>query len=212
MPTVFYLRVSTKDQTVESQRQLLGIDSTTDPDTIFMDEGVSGTIDAMKRPGFAQCARFLRKGDTLKVTALDRLGRNAVDVQQTFEALVSKGVVVDVHGIGVVAGDVGKLLVNILSGVAELERARIAQRTEAGRETAKALLAQGKPTQNGKGSLGRPAGRVKGGRQVNPEEVRAWKAENSASIQMTADHFGIGTATVKRYCPPSQPKGNAPKD
>lgn len=210
MTTVYYLRVSTKDQSVDSQRTMLGIDDTTDPDTVFMDEGVSGTVDALERPGFAQCARYLRKGDTLKVTALDRLGRNAVDVQQTFEALVSKGVVVDIHQMGVVAGDVGKLLVTILSGVAELERARIAQRTEAGRETAKALLSQGKTTQNGKESLGRPVGRVQGGRQVSPQEVRAWRTENKASIQQAADQFGIGTATVKRYCASGASRAQGP--
>ena len=200
MTTVYYLRVSTKDQTVESQRTALGITDATDPDTIFVDEGVSGTIDALDRPGFARCARYCRKGDTLKVTALDRLGRNAIDVQRTFQALVSKGVVVDVLGMGVVAGEVGTLLVTILSGVAQMERARIAQRTEAGRETARQMLARGGRTQNGKTSLGRPVGRLSGGREVNPAEVAAWRNANSASIQATADHWGLSTATVKRYC------------
>lgn len=200
MSTIYYLRVSTKDQTVESQRTALGITDATDKDTIFIDEGVSGTVDALDRPGFAQCARFCRKGDTLRVTALDRLGRNAIDVQRTFQALVSKGVIVDVLGMGVVAGEVGTLLVTILSGVAQMERARIAQRTEAGRETARQMLARGGRTQNGKTSLGRPVGRLPDGRDVNPSEVAAWRKANSASIQVTADHWNLSTATVKRYC------------
>lgn len=201
MPTFYYLRVSTKDQTIESQRTALGITDATDPEEVFMDEGVSGSIDALDRPGFAKCAGHLRKGDTLKVYALDRLGRNAIDVQKTFKLLVGKGVIVDVHGMGVIAGDVGTLLVTILSGVAEMERARIAQRTDAGRETARQLLAQGKKTQNGKASLGRPVGRVASGAQVSPEVVREWRTANQdASIQKTADHWKISTATVKRYC------------
>lgn len=200
MTTVYYLRVSTKDQTVESQRTALGITDATDPDTIFVDEGVSGTIDALDRPGFARCAHYCRKGDTLRVTALDRLGRNAIDVQRTFQALVSKGVVVDVLGMGVVAGEVGTLLVTILSGVAQMERARIAQRTEAGRETARQMLAREGRTQNGKTSLGRPVGRLPDGRDVNPAEVAAWRKANSASIQATADYWHLSTATVKRYC------------
>lgn len=199
MTTVYYLRVSTKDQTIASQRTALGIADDTPQDTVFMDEGVSGAVDALDRPGFAACARYCRKGDTLRVTALDRLGRNAIDVQRTFEALVSKGVVVDVQGMGVIAGEVGSLLVTILSGVAQMERARIAQRTEAGRETARHLLAQGKRTQNGKASLGRPVGRVAGGIQVTPGEVAAWRKEHKASIQATADHWQLSTATVKRY-------------
>lgn len=200
MTTVYYLRVSTKDQTIASQSTLLGIAKDTPTDTVFMDEGVSGAVDALDRPGFAACARYCRKGDILRVTALDRLGRNAIDVQRTFEALVSKGVVVDVMGMGVIAGEVGSLLVTILSGVAQMERARIAQRTEAGRETARQLLAQGKRTQNGKASLGRPVGRVAGGLQVTPLEVAAWRHRHSASIQATADHWHLSTATVKRYC------------
>lgn len=200
MTSIYYLRVSTKDQSVESQLGSLGITSDTNPETIFQDEGVSGAIDALERPGFAACARYCRRGDTLKVTALDRLGRNALDVQRTFAELIGKGVNVDIQGLGVVAGDIGKLLVTILSGVAELERARIIQRTEAGRETAKRLLAQGKPTQNGKASLGRPAGRLSGGREVSPREVAQWRKANGASINATASHWGIGEATVKRYC------------
>lgn len=204
MTTVYYLRVSTKDQTIESQLTALGITDATDPNTVFMDEGVSGSIDALDRPGFARCAAYCRKGDTLRVYALDRLGRNAIDVQKTFKLLVGKGVIVDVHGMGVIAGDVGTLLVTILSGVAEMERARIAQRTDAGRETARQLLAQGKKTQNGKASLGRPVGRVAGGAQVSPEDVRAWRTANKASIQQTADHWKLSTATVKRYCAGAQ--------
>lgn len=201
MTTVYYLRVSTKDQTIESQRTALGITDATDRETVFMDEGVSGSIDALDRPGFARCAAYCRKGDTLKVYALDRLGRNAIDVQKTFKLLIEKGVIVDIHGMGPIAGEVGTLLVTILSGVAEMERARIAQRTDAGRETARQLLAQGKKTQNGKVSLGRPVGRVASGAQVSPEEVRAWRTANGdASIQKTADHWKISTATVKRYC------------
>ncbi|WP_137921533.1 recombinase family protein [Hydrogenophaga sp. 2FB] len=199
MNTVYYLRVSTKDQTIASQRTALGITDDTPQDTVFMDEGVSGAVDALDRPGFAACARYCRKGDILRVTALDRLGRNAIDVQRTFAALVSKGVVVDVMGMGVIAGEVGSLLVTILSGVAQMERARIAQRTEAGRETARHLLAQGKRTQNGKASLGRPVGRVAGGVQVTPQEVAEWRRKNDATIQATADHWKLSTATVKRY-------------
>ncbi|OAK90656.1 resolvase, partial [Ralstonia pseudosolanacearum] len=31
-------------------------------------------------------------------------------------------------------------------------------------------------------------------------EIKAWRAENGATIAQTAEHFGIGTATVKRAC------------
>jgi putative DNA-invertase from lambdoid prophage Rac len=208
MSTVYYLRVSTRDQSIASQRTTLGIDDSVDPDHIYADEGVSGSVDALDRPGFAACARYCRKGDTLKVSALDRLGRNAIDVQRTFALLVGKGVIVDVEGIGVVAGEVGTLLVTILSGVAQMERSRIAQRTEAGRATARQHLVDTGRTHNGKTSLGRPAGivgRPGEGRHVDPAEIVAWRKANGehgtqASISKTAAHFDVSVSTVKRYC------------
>ncbi len=194
MTTIFYLRVSTKDQSVESQRQALCIPADAPSDVVFMDEGVSGAVDALDRPGFALCAAYLRAGDVLKVSALDRLGRNAIDVQQTFAMLIGKGVIVDVLGMGVIAGDVGKLLVTILSGVAQMERSRIAQRTEAGRQAAKASLAGPTGlTHRGKPSLGRPF-------TTDPAAIKAWREANGASQAETRDHFGVSLATVKRAC------------
>lgn len=194
MTTLYYLRCSTKDQTTESQRSALAIPSDVDPEHVFTDEGVSGAVDALDRPGFALCATFARRGDVLRVTALDRLGRNAIDVQQTFDKLIGKGVIVDVLGMGVVSGDIGKLLVTILSGVAQMERAQIARRTEAGRVKARELLAgPTKKTQNGKLSLGRP-------HETDPAQIKAWRDANRASKKATADYFGVSPSTVQRAC------------
>lgn len=202
MQTIYYLRVSTKDQSVESQRMALGITDATDPDHVFMDEGVSGAIDALDRPGFGACARYCRAGDVLRVTALDRLGRNAIDVQQTFAMLIGKGVTVNVLGLGVIDGAFGTLLVTILSGVAQMERHRIIERTEAGRETAKRHLAEHGKTHRGKASLGRPVGIVGKGEAkhlVEPSAVTAWREHNGASLAVTAKHFDLSVSTVKRY-------------
>ena len=194
MATLYYLRCSTESQTTESQRSALGIPADVDPEHVFVDEGVSGAIDALDRPQFAKCASYARQGDVLRVTALDRLGRNAIDVQQTFAKLIGKGVIVDVLGMGVVAGDIGKLLVTILSGVAQMERAQIARRTEAGRVKARELLAgPTKRTQNGKLSLGRP-------HETDPAAIKAWREVNRASKKATADHFRVSQSTVQRAC------------
>jgi putative DNA-invertase from lambdoid prophage Rac len=189
--TAYYLRVSSAGQTIASQRQALKI-----PEGhrwVYVDEGVSGAVKALDRPGFAECVRNVREGDTLIVSAIDRLGRDALVVQTTVYMLMCVGVIVDVQGIGRIEGEYGKMFVAILSSIAQLERARIAARTEAGRQTAKALLAQGKLTQNGKGSLGRPAA-------GDAEAVRQWRSSNGKSQQETADHFGLSLSTVKRYC------------
>lgn len=136
---------------------------------------------------------FVREGDTVFVYAVDRLGRDAIDVQQTVRTLIDKGVSVHVHGLGVIAKGVGELILAVLAQVASMERARIVERCEAGRAVARASLAASGKTHRGKLGLGRPT--------VNDAEaVRVWRKENAASIAVTAKHFNISSSTVKRYC------------
>lgn len=193
---IAYYRCSTTDQSIEAQRHALGGSF----DHEFSDEGVSGSVPAADRPGFAELLRFIRKGDTLHVYAVDRLGRNALDVQTTVRKLLDKGVAVEVHGLGRIAKGVGELILAVLAQVADMEKQRIIERTAAGREKAREALATTGKTHRGKESLGRPVGTVKSGAEVNPQQVAQWRLENGKSIADTAAHFKISTATVKRYC------------
>jgi putative DNA-invertase from lambdoid prophage Rac len=186
---IAYFRVSTGDQSIAAQRHALGGNFDRD----FIDEGVSGGVLAAERPGFAKLLEQLREGDTVCVYAVDRLGRDAIDVQATVKRLVERGVILDIHGIGVLSGDVAKLTLAIFAQLAEMERSKIKERTSAGREAARASLAATGKTHRGKESLGRPMARDGG-------EVAAWRAENAASIAQTAAHFDLSPATVKRYC------------
>lgn len=189
MSRIAYFRVSTSDQSIASQRSALGGCF----DKEFIDEGVSGAVPAVKRPAFFELLSYVREGDTVCVYAVDRLGRDALDVQATVRKLLEAGVIVDIHGLGPIGRGVGELILAVLAQVADMERLRIAERTAAGRKVArKALEATGK-THRGKGSLGRPLA-------VDPAVVAAWRRENSASISATADHFAISTATVSRCC------------
>jgi putative DNA-invertase from lambdoid prophage Rac len=201
MARITYLRVSTDAQDVEAQRKELG-----DKDKEFADVGVSGGVLAAQRPAFAELLRYVREGDVVAVYAIDRLGRDAIDVQTTVDALRDRGVSVEVLGIGVLKGKdreekegrkaadgVTALIVAVLAQVAEMERHRIAERCAAGREAARASLAATGLTHRGKASLGRPV-------SVDPAEVRSWRSANSASIAQTAEHFGVSIATVKRAC------------
>lgn len=189
MSRIAYYRVSTGDQCIEAQRQALG-DSF---EREFSDEGVSGSVLAEDRPGFAALLSYVREGDTLCVYAIDRLGRDALNVQAVVRKLLDKGVTVDVHGLGPIGRGVGELIVAVLAQVADMERNRIKERCEAGRQAAKLSLAATGKTHRGKSGLGRP---VAGDRK----QVLAWRQENKASIASTAAHFGLSTATVKRYC------------
>lgn len=188
MHRIAYYRVSTGDQSIESQRLALGGDF----DQEFSDEGVSGGTLAAKRPGFADLLSKVRSGDRVHVYAVDRLGRDALDVQATVRLLIDKGVTVDVHGLGPIGRGVGELILAVLAQVADMERHRIKERTQAGRAAARAALEATGRTHRGKESLGRPMAQ-------DAAAVVAWRRENAASIAQTARQFGLSPATVKRY-------------
>lgn len=185
-----YYRVSTIDQSIEAQRTAMGGPFRRE----FSDEGVSGKIKASERPGFAALLAFVDEGDTVCVYAIDRLGRDAIDVQQTVRDLIAKGVAVEVRGLGKIEGKVGELIVALLAQIAQMEHATIVERLAGGKVVARASLEATGKTHKGKTSLG--------GRPVAADaaSVVAWRAANSASIEATAKNFGLGTATVKRYC------------
>jgi putative DNA-invertase from lambdoid prophage Rac len=186
---IAYYRVSTADQSIEAQRAAMGGGF----DQEFSDEGVSGGVLAADRPGFSAMLATIRSGDTIHVYAVDRLGRDALDVQATVRRLIDAGVIVDVHGIGPIGRGVGELILAVLAQVAEMERRKIAERTAAGRQAARAALQATGKTHRGKESLGRPFA-------ADARAVREWRTANGASITQTARQFGLSQATVKRYC------------
>lgn len=197
---IAYFRVSTADQSVTSQRLKLLKDTAREAfDREYADEGVSGATPAAQRPEFAKLVDFIREGDVLYVAAVDRLGRDALDVQATVRALLLKGVTIQVLGLGTISRGVGELIMAVLAQVADMERMRIAERTAAGRDAARASLAATGKTHKGRASLGRP-------HEKNPEEVRQWRKDTGSSLSQTADHFGLSLSTVKRYCPPTAPE------
>lgn len=189
MARLFYFRTSTADQSVAAQRQALGGDF----DREFVDEGVSGGVPALQRPAFAALASYARSGDTVSVYAVDRLGRDALDVLATVRFLMSKGVQVEVRGLGVIGGGVGELILAVLAQVAEMERQRIRERCASGQNAARSALAATGRTHRGKLSMGRPFAH-------EAAEVSKWRRDNSASIAATARQFSISPSTVKRYC------------
>lgn len=180
--TIAYIRVSTDDQTTEAQRHSIG--QRFKVSEWFSDEATSGATKAMQREGFKALHAYARKGDTVVVAAIDRLGRDTIDVLETVEALKAKGVTVVSMREGFdLSSPVGKAMLTMLAAVAELERANIKARQMAGIERARA---QGK-------KLGAP-------KVIDDRAVAVWRKESSASIADTAKHWGISTAAVKRAC------------
>lgn len=158
------------------------------------DPGITGHVG----PEYsAKLLAFIRKGDTLHVYAVDRLGRDALDVQSTVRLLLGKGVAVHVKGLGLMAKGVGELILAVLAQVADMERQRIAERTAAGRQVARESLTRTGLTHRGKQSLGRPV-------KADAAAVARWRREGGESLARTAAHWGLSLATVKRYCNPPQ--------
>ena len=181
-----YYRVSTTGQSIEAQRAELGGNF----DREFQDV-LSGAVLARQRKGMSDLLAYARAGDTVCVYAIDRLGRDSIDIQQTVRGLLDRGVALHVHGIGPIAGEAGKLVLALLAQLAELERTKIFERTESGRKLARETLQTTGKTHRGKDSMGRPF-------ETDPKEIVAWRTKEKASIAKTAEHFGISIATVKR--------------
>ncbi|OQR48827.1 multiple promoter invertase [Klebsiella oxytoca] len=133
MTTVIgYVRVSTTDQNVENQKQQIA-DAGYSVTRWFSDEAVSGAVKAGERPGFGELLSYVREGDTLIVIAIDRLGRNTIDVLSTVEMLQTKGVkVVSLREEFDLSTPVGKAMLTMMAGLASLEKDLIAERRTAG--------------------------------------------------------------------------------
>lgn len=179
---IAYTRVSTDNQSVEAQRHAIA--QRYNVTKWFTDEATSGATKALKRSGFAALYGFAREGDTVVVAAIDRLGRDTIDVLETVEALKSNGVtVVSLREGFDLSTPIGEAMLTILAAIGKLERSNIKARQMAGIDKAKA---------DGR-KLGAP-------KQHDDAAIAAWRKETGSSIQATADHWKVSTATVKRAC------------
>ena len=141
MSRVFaYCRVSTIDQNPENQRIEIEAAGYHIEGRRLVEEKISGSVPAKKRPGFAKLIDRLEEGDVLVVTKLDRLGRDAMDVRTTIEELAQLGVRVHCLALGNVdlTSATGKMTMSVLTAVAEFERDLLIERTRAGLARARA--------------------------------------------------------------------------
>lgn len=106
----------------------------------IIEEHISGSVAASKRPGFIRLLDRMENGDVLIVTKLDRLGRNAMDIRKTVEQLVASDIRVHCLALGGVdlTSPAGKMTMQVISAVAEFERDLLLERTHSGIARAKA--------------------------------------------------------------------------
>lgn len=183
-----YGRVSTKDQQSENQRLELER-AGYQVSYWYADEGVSGKVPALQRAQFRILLDKIRDGETLVVSKLDRLGRDAQDIGATIKMLAARHIEVIVLQLGKLdlASAAGKLMLTMLAAVAEMERDMLVERTQSGLARAKA---EGK-------TLGRPTSTTK-------EQRAAMVARFTAreSISALARDYGISRASVMRIVKP----------
>lgn len=177
-----YGRVSTTDQTTENQR--LEIERAGYAvEFWFADDGISGSSHASQRPQFRTLIEQIRSGETLVVSKLDRLGRDAQDIGMTVKSLAARKIAVVVLQLGKLdlASPAGKMMMHMLAAFAEMERDLLIERTQAGIARARA---QGK-------RIGRPSKTT----DKQKKEIVAMRA-NGASISALSRSYGISRATV----------------
>jgi DNA invertase Pin-like site-specific DNA recombinase len=181
-----YARVSTEDQNLDLQRDAL---EKAGCELIF-DDMVSGT--KARRPGLEQALSHLRRGDTLVVWRLDRLGRSLRHLIDTVTELQDKGIEfkslqesIDSFTSG------GKLVFHIFGALAEFEREIIRERTQAGLQAARAR--------------GRSGGRPKALTHKQVDMLNRLASDPKRSVQEICETLGISRRTFYRYVKPEQP-------
>jgi DNA invertase Pin-like site-specific DNA recombinase len=186
-----YARISKADdsQVLDLQIDAL-VEAGVDKEQIYTDK-ISGVKD--NRPGLDNCLKALRKGDTLVVWKLDRLGRSLKHLITTIDELNQRGIgfkVLTGEGINIdTTTAAGKMIFSIFGAFAEFERELIRERTLAG---LKAARARGR----------------KGGRkfQLTKAQVRLAQAamqNRDTSVGELCKELGITRPTLYRYVAPN---------
>ena len=172
-----YARVSSTVQNLEVQLQKLR-----NCDKIF-EEKISGTN--QKRPKLEECLNYVREGDTLVITRLDRLARSTLHLCQIAKDLEAKKVNLQVIDQNIdTASATGRLLFNMLAAIGQFETEIRAERQADGIKNAL--------------DNGVRFGREKSLNKSQIIELLKRRQENVSIKTLMAD-YGISKTSVYRY-------------
>lgn len=175
---VAYCRASSVGQSIDIQEEQLKAAGCTE---VFSEKRSGTTRDG--REQLEAALRFVRRGDVLMVTRLDRLARSITDLSQIIDRLTAKGVgfkCLSQSAVDTTTPE-GRLMLQVLGAMAEFETAIRKERQREGIEKAK--------------SEGRYRGRP---RSIDPDEVRRLLASGMGPTAV-AKQLGIGRASVHRH-------------
>lgn len=177
MAIVGYARVSSVGQSLEIQLEKLQY-----CDKIFQEKR-SGVSD--QRPRLNACLEYVREGDTLVVTRLDRLARSTLHLCQIAKQLESKQVNLQVLDQNIDTGDAtGRLVFNVLAAMAQFETEIRAERQMDGIHKAKARGVQ--------------FGRTKQLTPIQYQELCERRAQG-VLIKTLMKDYNLSKASVYRY-------------
>lgn len=184
MSKIGFARVSAIHQDLTSQRAAL---EAAGCEEIFSGKQ-SGAAEENQRK-LDEMLRYIRKGDVVFVTRLDRLGRSLKSILQNIDAIHDKGAKLKtLDGTIDTANEspLAKATISLLGTFAQLERDLILNRTSEGRARA---MASGR-------KMGRPS-------KLSDTQKKAIYAafhhqENSMSINALSKQFGVSRMTISR--------------
>jgi len=177
MALIGYARVSSVGQNLDVQ-----LDKLQHCDKIFQEKhsAVSGA-----RPRLQACLEYVREGDILIVTRLDRLARSTLHLCQIAELLEKKGVELSVIDQNIHTKDAtGRLLFHMLGAIAQFETELRAERQMDGIQKAKAR--------------GVRFGAVHKLTSAQVKELQH-RREQGELIRVLMADYGISKASVYRY-------------
>ena len=186
-----YARVSTQDQHLSAQTDAL---KKAGCEKIYTDQ-VSGA--SRERPGLSQALEILRKGDSLVVWKLDRLGRSLPHLVDLVNELKQRSVGFRSlqENLDTTSGT-GKLVFHLFASLAEFERDLIRERTMAGLAAARAR--------------GRLGGRPRSLEDKQVTLAKAMYKDKSNSVKDICATLRIGKSTFYRYLRGSKPAAAVP--
>src|SRR2546421_10154747 len=183
-----YARVSKNEQNLDLQRDAL-LKAGCREQNIFTDK-ITGT--KTERKGLDEALSHLRKGDTLVVWRLDRLGRSLKHLIDTLKGFHDKGIEFKNLTENIdTSTPTGMLMFHLIGAIAEFERNLIRERTNAGLEAARA-----------RGHFG---GRPKKGETETKQMARKLYEDKSIAIKDICKSLRISKATLYRYVHANRP-------
>lgn len=195
-----YARVSTEDQRMDLQIDALRKAGCDDDDFIYKEHASGKTA---KRAELQRCLGTLRKGDTLVVYKLDRLGRSMKDLISIVTKLGERGVEFRSLTENIdTTTPAGTFFFHLFGSFAQFERDLISERTKAGLAAARARGRRGGRKRKLSEKQAKLAVKILNEDQsLKHEEVAKGMGVSRATLYRTWDHFGITPPDPLRMMP-----------